>query len=368
MKSKPSVKVVFRGDKGKYVLRWKDASTHAAREKTTDARTRREADRLAGELQAALQEGRYREPTRVLWDDFRQAFEDERAAGFKESSQMSYASSLNHVERIAKPNRLVDLDAAALSHLQTRLRNEGLSESTIARHLRHVKAALNWGVKVGIVSEAPNIVMPRRVRRSRAMRGRPLQEAEKNQLVTACKEVRSEDYADWQELIEGLWLSGLRLREALILGWDESAMLSIDTRGKYPAFRIRAEGEKGFRDRLLPLVPDFAVFVERLSSTRKTGRVFRLGKRRLSPVTVGRVLSKVGREAKVVVNEEQGKYASAHDLRRSFATRWAAEVKPFVLKELMRHESIETTLKHYVSLECDDVAKILWQDSKEVQS
>ena len=34
------------------------------------------------------------------------------------------------------------------------------------------------------------------------------------------------------------------------------------------------------------------------------------------------------------------KFASAHDLRRSFGERWAERVLPKVLMELMRHESI----------------------------
>ncbi len=42
------------------------------------------------------------------------------------------------------------------------------------------------------------------------------------------------------------------------------------------------------------------------------------------------------------------KFASAHDLRRAFGERWAARVMPAVLKELMRQESIETTLRYYV--------------------
>ena len=37
--------------------------------------------------------------------------------------------------------------------------------------------------------------------------------------------------------------------------------------------------------------------------------------------------------------------ASAHDLRRSFGFRWSCRVMPTVLGKLMRHESIETTMR-----------------------
>ncbi len=60
------------------------------------------------------------------------------------------------------------------------------------------------------------------------------------------------------------------------------------------------------------------------------------------------------------------KYASAHDLRRSFGQRWAARVMPTVLMELMRHESIETTLKYYVEQNAQETAKTLWEAHKKV--
>ena len=72
----------------------------------------------------------------------------------------------------------------------------------------------------------------------------------------------------------------------------------------------------------------------------------------------------IGKRAGVVVNKAEGKYASAHDLRRSFGTRWAGRVKPATLQLLMRHKSIETTLKYYVAQDADDVADELWKGYK----
>ena len=52
------------------------------------------------------------------------------------------------------------------------------------------------------------------------------------------------------------------------------------------------------------------------------------------------------------------KFASAHDLRR-FGERWASRVMPQVLMELMRHESIETTMKFYVGRNAQTTADVL---------
>jgi integrase len=77
-----------------------------------------------------------------------------------------------------------------------------------------------------------------------------------------------------------------------------------------------------------------------------------------------RVVCAIGAKAKVVVNKEQDKYASAHDLRRAFGTRWASKVTPAVLQQLMRHASIETTLKYYVEQNSDVIAAEIWKQGE----
>ena len=64
----------------------------------------------------------------------------------------------------------------------------------------------------------------------------------------------------------------------------------------------------------------------------------------------------------MVVNKADGKFASAHDLRRAFGTRWASRVRPATLQLLMRHRSIETTLKYYVAQDADEVGDELWRN------
>jgi len=75
---------------------------------------------------------------------------------------------------------------------------------------------------------------------------------------------------------------------------------------------------------------------------------------------VGEIVVKIGKKAGVVVNKADGKFASAHDLRRAFGTRWAKRVMPAVLRRLMRHSSIATTMGYYVDLDSAEVADQLW--------
>jgi integrase len=72
----------------------------------------------------------------------------------------------------------------------------------------------------------------------------------------------------------------------------------------------------------------------------------------------------IGQRANVKVNVDakgKVKFASAHDLRRSFGERWSSRVMPQVLQELMRHESIDTTMKFYVGRNAERTADVLWQ-------
>ena len=57
--------------------------------------------------------------------------------------------------------------------------------------------------------------------------------------------------------------------------------------------------------------------------------------------------------------DRQPVYASAHDLRRAFGYRWARRVMPMVLKEMMRHASVQTTEQYYVRIEAQETDRFL---------
>jgi integrase len=264
------------------------------------------------------------------------------------------------------PEKLASLTPSVLSRFQAKLREEGMKDTTIATHLRHLRAALSWAVTVELLSKVPDLHMPRRPRGQTLMRGRPVTPAEFQRMLTKVMEVRPRDGDAWTHHLNGLWLSGLRLDESLQLSWESDAAFVVDLRGRHPRFRIYAEAEKGRQDRLLPMTPDFAEFLLRAPRRQRTGHVFKLKGIRtgeqMTSARAGRVISDIGELADVLVNKAEGKYASAHDLRRSFGTRWASRVKPATLQLLMRHKSIETTMKYYVDQDSDDVADELWSE------
>ena len=131
--------------------------------------------------------------------------------------------------------------------------------------------------------------------------------------------------------------------------------------------RIPAELEKGNADRLLPIAPEFGLFLLETPENERTGPVFKLDGRvgRLKPAEVSKTVASIGERAGVRVyvdpkDPDKVKHASAHDLRRAFGERWATRLMPPQLKELMRHESIETTLRYYVGTDAQRTADAAW--------
>jgi integrase len=140
--------------------------------------------------------------------------------------------------------------------------------------------------------------------------------------------------------------------------------------------KIPSELEKGNRDRLLPMSPEFAEFLEETPADKRTGYVFnpmsrRPPRSRLTHVRISILVTEIGKRAGIKVKTSTAgkvKYASCHDLRRSFCLRWASRVMPQVLMELARHEDIQTTLAYYVGRNAQTTAAVLWEAHRAAQS
>jgi len=332
------------------------------------ARERKQAERLAAELEAQLQAGAGVLPSRLAWEEFRRRYEAEVVPGLATKTGDKIRGVFNRVEVELNPQRLRDITEARLSHHVAVLRKADAAETTIAGHLAHLKAALTWAVDQKMLPSRPRMPKIQRARKStgRPMKGRPITAEEFERMVAVVPAVVGDDQAPhWQHYLRGLWASGLRLTESLELYWDQEDKLHPVLTGKFPMLWIPAELEKGNKERLLPMAPEFAELLTSVPEADRAGPVFKLeridGKPGRPAVDrVSKVVSSIGKKAKVRVDVK--KTASAHDLRRAFGERWAARLMPAQLMELMRHESIDTTLSYYVGRNAERTAAILWHE------
>jgi len=381
MSDSVKVYVVEFGDRPNYQLQWRDPITQKLRTKTTNvkrtglARDRKVAERLAGELETQLASGTAALPSKFTWDQFKTRYKAEVVPGLAKETANKIDVVLNHVDTIIRPHLLRDLTEARISHFAAAIRAKKKAETTIQSYLAHLKAMLRWAVSQRLLPACPSFPKVQRKKKSKGttpMKGRPITLEEFERMLAKVPEVVGPGAAPaWSHYLRGLWTSGLRLSESLELWWDrEDRLLPTFPKKGRPMLRIPAELEKGHSDRLLPMAPEFAMFFAETTESDRTGAVFKLPGIRgrsteLRSKWVGKILSKIGKAAGVRVHVDpkdpaRVKYASAHDLRRAFEERWAARIMPAQLKELMRHESIETTLRYYVGTNAERTADACW--------
>jgi integrase len=381
------VLVVDYGPRRSLMLRYTDPTDGRQKTKSAKTRSRKEALKAAGQWQDELRNGRYHAASTMTWQDFRQRYENEVLAGLADGTDHKAQGVFNHVESILNPMLLRHLTEQRISYLQAELRNRGRSKATIKGILAHLGAALRWAAKMKLIPTAPVIESPKRAKGSTLMKGRPIVLEEFERMLAAVERVVDAPRklpngavaaslhraASWRHYLRGLWLSGLRLGESLDLTWERNDDgLYVDLSGRRPMLRISADAEKGNKDRLLPCSPEFAEFLLATPEVERVGYVFNplaehpCGGSRLGNSQTGRTISAIGRAAGVKVSDK--KFASAHDLRRSFGERWASRVMPQVLMELMRHESIETTLRFYVGKNAERTADVLWAAHEQAQT
>jgi integrase len=358
------IRVTVIDKKRKFLyMRYRCPTTGEEVARSTRTRVKREAERVAGKWETELKEGRYKELTKLTWEEFRLKYETEVLPGFAEGTDGNKTTAMNHVERTINPQQVSDITTSRLSAMVGQLRSEGMKETTLAGMLAHLKPILTWASKQGYLRIVPEMPATKRAKGiTKTMRGRPITGEELDRMIEKVPDKRKRDPEKWKRLLSGLNLSGLRLGEALALSWDNGASICVDTSGKYPALLVTAEGQKSHRDELLPIAPEFAEFLLAVPNAERTGLVFGIyGKpgKPLSAKRASRYISSIGKAAGVVTNKAEDRYATAHDLRRTFGSRWAKKVVPAILQKLMRDSSIKTTMSFYVDLAAEDIGDIL---------
>ena len=371
MKARPRVHVVKRANRKFLMLRYRHPRTLKEIYRSTGTNVVREAERMAAKWERELAEEGTVDPERTTWADLRLRFESEHLAGLSKNSILNSIQSLGLFEKMMKPGVLADITASVVSGWVVKLRKTPYlqatetrpakyrSETTIDRHLSNLHTILSWAERNDMLVRVPKFPRIERSKRrtsggSSFAKGRPLTDAEIERMVQAIQPPSREV----EFFVRGLAASGLRISEALRLSWDSWEPFRVVLREKDAIFIIPAEGEKGFSDRVYPVSPEFTEMLRAVVD--KTGRVFKLPKQKQRgglDWTVSRaseMIGDLGEAANIIVNPK-GKFASAHDLRRTFAEKWTAHLKPQYLQIVMRHRSIQTTMGYYASRDASEI-------------
>lgn len=352
-----------------------------------------EAEAQKAELEAKLLLGVNGKPGQAKvygpemdWADFREQYRTLHLSTIRDNSAMHAESRLDLAERIVKPRSLGDLaNPNSLQQLQARLlagaeslRKKPRSPHTVKGYMNSVLSAVNWAYVQGWLPAPPRL-RKIKVGKLKAMKGRPISANEFDELLKATPLVVGAEAAEsWKHVLRGLWESALRLDELMHMAWDfPNSIRPVWQDGQLPVLNIPAALQKNDTEESIPLLPWFEAVLLETPPDKRTGWVFnpaslqpRLGRRvhprRPNANWVGRIISRIGEKAGVVVepaDERTGrptKYATAHDLRRSCGERLReAGVPPLVICRVMRHSSWETTRKHYAPGDIQQDAEVL---------
>lgn len=346
-------------------VQWTDPVTGKLKTRSTGTTRPKEAVifqvRLEDEINAEFGD----EVTNELWSVVANRYEEEILSSRSDNTLKKFKGTRRKLETIIDPQYVKTLNNKRIANFARGLRAQGLAALSVKSHLAYLRTCLHWCKRQNLINTVPTFEMPKRVNK---MKGRPITTEEYERMLAAIPEVFDPELqAGWKFLLEGLWLSGLRLGEALRLTWDPSGFC-VNLAGDVPRLKIEANEQKSTKAELLPLAPDFREFLLAVPPAQRHGRVFRpllfgqVGNMRLD--TCSKKIQEIGAKAKVMVEqkppkkdrtEPRIKWASAHDLRKAFAKRWRKLVKSDILKQLMRHASIVTTETYYDDTNAEEV-------------
>jgi integrase len=367
------VHVVKRAGREFLQLEWDDPVTGKTHSRSAKTANMREANRRASTLEEQLRDGTFGIGY-TPWAEFRQAYLDEMD-GRREGTLQCATATLNYVESLINPKAPSVFNEQILSKFRQKLRQQkvkgrALSAATCNKHLRTLRAILNWGRKNGHLRRVPDFTM---VDNQATAKARGVTTEEFERMLAATEKVIEGPLQTihlWRRLLRGLWASGMRLGEALALRWHDGPVCIV-TSGKRPAVRFGGEIQKNGKDQTVPITPEFWEVLNEIPEGERVGYVFDVSAERVRvggkvfAVTcrrvdvIGRVITELGKVALVKVNHK-GKFASSHDIRRAFGARWATKVVPTVLMQLMRHANIDTTMRYYAGGAVDVVSDAVW--------
>jgi len=328
-------------------------------ERSLGTRNKREAERLARDLERDIEAGLYDDQT--SWPEFCRRYKNEWLSPLSTSHLKAWITAKNAIERIDEPIMVQDVNSRVLARFALELRKEGKSDDTIESYVGRILGALGWAETEGMIDHVPKVKLPKR-RTTKGAKSRPITGEEFERMLDKVVAIRPDAKEQWQFFLKGLWESGFRISELLALHWTQDPV-RIDTSFTYPCVHFREDGQKNQQDTYQPITPEFWALI---SEQERVGHPFVMPSRnrdkQMTPGHASKIVSAIGKAAGIVTGEklDRKKNASAHDLRRSFSVRLGKRVTLAELTAWMRHQDPATTRRWYYKPGADDLAEKMW--------
>lgn len=338
----------FRGRKN-LMLQWLDPHTGDRKSRSAGTSDRDVAEKARADLEYELSHGLNAEPSSTSWERFCDVFAAEKLVHLGERHQSKASTVHQSFARLMKPKRIGDVTERAISQYATKLRGAGMSSSTIKGHLTYLKIALRWAKDHGYIREVPVIPatkVHKGTNRARIRKAARLTDKDMAKILKACPS------DDWRLLVSLCWHCGLRRDEARAIRGEH-----VDLAGHLILIPANKAGDD---DATAFITPELDAFLRRMF-----GRKIPRGP--LISESVSESMGEVSRQFVAIAtvagaegNSKDG-FATLHDLRRNYGSRWAAKVPAQVLRGMMRHSTLQTTLDFYAETESQTLS-IMWPE------
>jgi integrase len=324
-------------DRPHYQMQWIDPDTGGRRTQTAGTADEGDAERARADKEYELNNGIDRRPGRdkagvgaMAWSEFRTLYEQQKLSSLSKQTRQLNRVAFNRFEASQKLAALARASTEdAVARWRVSMEGEDLSPVTIVGNMALLRAALRWAAKRKLIAAPPNFDMPRIPDQGPPQR---ILDAD------GYADLRVKIPGEWRPFLDVGWYTGMRRAEILTLSWSPDAdgpNLTADlSRIEFPAATSK--------NRRYAWIPVHTKLRDILSASRgRTGKVM--------PPNLAPQGHASGRFRKACL--AAGYDLKPHDLRRSFASRYAPLIQAADLQRLMRHASIATTMKFYVNVD-----------------
>jgi len=345
-----------------YVMKWRDAAG-TDRQRRCGGKTQRaretERKRLESDLNSRSLE--------LSWNAFWSHIESDHLSDLSRKHRTKCKTMFDRLAAAAKVKgipdlRCIEICPALILEVETRMRKSGIERATIDSNMASLWSMITWGQDYGLIPEfrRPRKRKGKKSKQTTKAKGRSLAGEEIERLkvaIPAC--CRSTEPAQpFIDAIDAMRLIGMRLSEVWMFSWEprDGAHHPVRLHTSNASIEFSSEQKSG-KSQQVPLTNEAIEWLRELEKNRDMDTwVCRTRGTRGPHKTcdrLGRVISAAGKLARIVVKRwdkpdgSKIKYASSHDLRRTFATNLHRDLTISERVKMTRHADAQTLLDHY---------------------
>ena len=252
-----------------YIRWWEPKSSGDGwkeRWKSTRTTVKKDAERQRRELERELEAGRktHDDPT---WDQFVEHFIEVYGARRPTTTMDLYEHCLKGFGQVAQPKRLSAVNRVVIEDFANERLRLGAAPATVNRDLRHLRAALRWAKRRGLVGDAPDFhgMFIKEPRRTPTIIPEEDFAAFLRVLKAPVITLKHRPEAWWRIFLYLAYYLGLRRGELLGITWKDVDFKQLEV-------RVVAATSKGRRERMVPMSPDLAAHLEQWREDSSVGK------------------------------------------------------------------------------------------------